>query len=315
MFSCLSTKFRNNAKASSDFEHFFPFILQVLQKWGEYAQDVQFILQRSALDKANNPHPNAPLSPQPTRSKFSASTKAQSAEPPAVWKPPPPAASYPGNGVRSKESGGARLSPDSGRGSDRTGSDSSNSYPDHNSRPSHNGYNIPKSSSASQMPSNTGGGVPDTAGTYGFTKQQSMPALRPPAYRPPPGPARNSSPAEPPPYREPPPPGSVRPPHYSPPPTHRAAHLSRHPSRSSLGGSRGYPQHHGLPYRQQQQPPSSQQAQPPSFTNYQGYHQPTSTDFSELMNLVTAQQSTLQNQHSDMKQVHSFYFLFGVRAH
>ena len=115
---------------------------------------------------------------------------------------------------------------------------------------------------------------------YGFTKQHSMPALRPPpAYRPPPGPSaqsgRNSSPAEPPPYREPPPPeqagsaryrgpspnGPVRPPHYSPPPTHRTPHLSRHPSRGSLiGAPRGaaststYPQHqqHGLPYRQQQ---------------------------------------------------------------
>ena len=156
-------------------------------------------------------------------------------------------------------------------------------------------YNIPKSSSAAQMPSSS-----DTAGTYGFTKQQSMPALRPPAYRqPPPGPSntgRNSSPAEPPPYREPPPPGSVRPPHYSPPPTHRTPHLSRHPSRSSMGASArgaGYPQHHGLPYRQQQQPQS--------YTNYGGYN--PSTDFSELMNLVTAQQSTLQNQHSDMKQV------------
>jgi hypothetical protein len=119
---------------------------------------------------------------------------------------------------------------------------------------------------------------PDAA--YGFAKQHSMPALRPPpAYRPPPGPSaqqsgRNSSPAEPPPYREPPPAetsvryrgpspqnGPVRPPHYSPPPTHRTPHLSRHPSRGSLiGAPRGaqassnYPQHqqHGLPFRQQQ---------------------------------------------------------------
>ena len=122
---------------------------------------------------------------------------------------------------------------------------------------------------------------PDAA--YGFAKQHSMPALRPPpAYRPPPGPSaqqsgRNSSPAEPPPYREPPPAetsvryrgpspqnGPVRPPHYSPPPTHRTPHLSRHPSRGSLiGAPRGaqassnYPQHqqHGLPFRQQ---PSTQ---------------------------------------------------------
>lgn len=181
-----------------------------------------------------------------------------------------------------------------------------------------NGFhnNIPKSSSASQMPSN-----PDAA--YGFAKQHSLPALRPPpAYRPPPGPSaqsgRNSSPAEPPPYREPPPPeqaasaryrgpspnGPVRPPHYSPPPTHRTPHLSRHPSRGSLiGAPRGdprggpssstYPQHqqHGLPYRQQQ---NTQQ-----YPTYQSY-QPT--DFSELMNLVSAQQTTLQSQQAEIKQ-------------
>ena len=163
------------------------------------------------------------------------------------------------------------------------------------------------------MPSSGGLQQDNVSATYGFTKQQSMPALRPPAYRqPPPGPARNSSPAEPPPYREPPPPGSVRPPHYSPPPTHRSTHLSRHPSRSSLGGSRGnnsggFPQHHGLPYRQQQQthpnyppPPASNYPPPPASSS--------STDFSELMNLVTAQQSTLQNQHSDMKQVKHRFF-------
>jgi len=131
------------------------------------------------------------------------------------------------------------------------------------------------------------------------------------AYRPPPGPAsggRNSSPAEPPPYREPPPPElryrgpspsdrggqhpptSVRPPHYSPPPTHRTPHLSRHPSRGSLvGGPRGYPQH-GLPYRQQQTQP---------YSNYQSY-QPT--DYSELMNLVSVQQTTLQSQQAEIKQ-------------
>jgi len=40
---------------------------QVLQKWGEYSQDVQFILQRSALDAGSRP---GPLSPTPQRSKF-----------------------------------------------------------------------------------------------------------------------------------------------------------------------------------------------------------------------------------------------------
>ena len=144
------------------------FLLQVLQKWGEYAQDVQFILQRSALDKANS---TAPLSPPAPRAKLGlgpgqgpGGQKSASAEPPAVWKPPPPAASYPGSGPVSnpgpgvpgaKNGVGARLSPDSGRGSDRTGSDSSNSYPDHHSRLASqvNGFhnNIPKSSSASQV--------------------------------------------------------------------------------------------------------------------------------------------------------------------
>ena len=142
--------------------------MQVLQKWGEYAQDVQFILQRSALDKANS---TAPLSPPAPRAKLGlgpgqgpGGQKSASAEPPAVWKPPPPAASYPGSGPVSnpgpgvpgaKNGVGARLSPDSGRGSDRTGSDSSNSYPDHHSRLASqvNGFhnNIPKSSSASQV--------------------------------------------------------------------------------------------------------------------------------------------------------------------
>ena len=138
-------------------------------------------------------------------------------------------------------------------------------------------FSIPKSSSASQMPTSTAAtNWSETNGVYGFTKQQSMPALRPPAYRPPPpgpsGPGRNSSPAEPPPYREPPPPGSaenrfrgqsptrsgqypVRPPHYSPPPTHRTPHLGRHPSRGSLVGAPRNYQQHGLPYRQQQMPP------------------------------------------------------------
>ena len=137
-------------------------------------------------------------------------------------------------------------------------------------------YSLPKSSSASQMPTSTASHWSEANGVYGFTKQQSMPALRPPAYRPPPpGPSvgRNSSPAEPPPYREPPPPESsryrgpspsrssqypVRPPHYSPPPTHRTPHLGRHPSRGSLiGAPRNYQQQqpHGLPYRQQQMPP------------------------------------------------------------
>ena len=135
---------------------------------------------------------------------------------------------------------------------------------------------------------------PQDSAAYGFSKQHaSMPALRPvpPAYRPPPssGPLRNSSPAEPPPYREPPAVRTVRPPHYSPPPTHRTPHLSRHPSRGSLVGppsNRGN-YHGGLPYRNQ--------------TQQQNFYQPT--DYSELMNLVSAQQNQLQSQENDIKQV------------
>ena len=45
-----------------------PMFVQVLQKWGEYAQDVQFILQRSALDGAAAAAAAAAAksSPQPT---------------------------------------------------------------------------------------------------------------------------------------------------------------------------------------------------------------------------------------------------------
>ena len=98
--------------------HFF--VVKVLNKWGEYSQDVQFILQRSALDglKSNAtaptgapivqggnlmspqlqranfggvPGPPAPINNQPGQIRGSGvMTKAQSAEPPAVWKPPPP---------------------------------------------------------------------------------------------------------------------------------------------------------------------------------------------------------------------------------
>ena len=85
---------------------FFDFLFQVLHKWGEYSQDVQFILQRSSLDGGNRG--GGPLSPPLQRSKFgpttgaangpqqqqqqpAQNTKARSVEPPppAVWKPPP----------------------------------------------------------------------------------------------------------------------------------------------------------------------------------------------------------------------------------
>ena len=100
----------------------------MLNKWGEYSQDVQFILQRSALDGMKNNATGAPtggpvvsggqlMSPQLQRSNFGGVpgppapsgtqpgqtrssgvlTKAQSAEPPAVWKPPPQHGAMPGN--------------------------------------------------------------------------------------------------------------------------------------------------------------------------------------------------------------------------
>ena len=88
----------------------FKIKFQVLHKWGEYSQDVQFILQRSSLDGGNKGV--GPLSPPLQRSKFgpnpgglgqvpplqqqqqqqpAQNTKARSVEPPppAVWKPPP----------------------------------------------------------------------------------------------------------------------------------------------------------------------------------------------------------------------------------
>lgn len=380
----LIERWRNNERLLAPQEH----PLKVLQKWGEYSQDVQFILQRSALDgKAQSA---APLSPPAQRTgKFLGPAgaqplqqqqqqqqqvrKAKSAEPPAVWKPPPPnhnPAATTGGGNPSRGPGypdasaAARLSPDSGRGSDKTGSDTSNGYNENGqartkpatSQPSQqpqqqqpqmvNGLPpmIPRSASASQMPwssqpqqpgYHTGGmGLPPPSAAggydaaYGFTKQTSLPTLRPPAYRPPPHVGRNPSPADPPPYREPPQPGMVgnryggrqpggpvpssptggqrypvRPPHYSPPPTHRTPHLSRHPSKSSLmqghgGQQRGGPyppQNHGLPYRQQQQ----MHLQSGPRNHIQGT---TPTDYAELVNLVSAQQTTLHSQHAEIKQ-------------
>ena len=109
--------------------HFFAFF-QVLNKWGEYSQDVQFILQRSALDGTKNNAATTTgsamvsggqlMSPQLQRPNFGGVpgpppasgtqpgqvrntgviTKAQSAEPPAVWKPPPPHGSMTGKFIR-----------------------------------------------------------------------------------------------------------------------------------------------------------------------------------------------------------------------
>ena len=76
--------------------------------------------------------------------------------PAAVWKPPPNghAAKYPagaGAGAAGNGEAAARLSPDSGRGSDRTGSDTSNSYSDKEQHGGgHGGH--PKSHHPSHLP-------------------------------------------------------------------------------------------------------------------------------------------------------------------
>lgn len=425
----LIESWRNNERLLAPQEH----PLKVLNKWGEYSQEVQFILQRSSLDGMKNPgmlqpglhhpghqfkQPGPMLSPQMSRANlgppahpYAAATasgirpphhsagppgamggllaKAPAAshptttmgEPPAVWKPPPPGYPPPpqGHGGHTRKGGpyhpasgsaaaaasnnnhnevGARLSPDSGRGSDKTGSDTSNSYTENNKDSSsslknnngsssskkqqvvtasqNGGYNgnVHRSQSTSQMGWGRlgGGGQQTEESPYGFSKQTSVPVLKgggalpPPAYKPPPNPASSissASPADqPPPYREPPPPpgggrmlrqasspssglpqpqSTVRPPHYSPPPTHKT-HLSRHPSRTSLVGAAGgaigasgvgSSSSSSLARTQHHHPrgkvPSNQQQHPP-------------TEMTELLNLVTAQQSTLQAQQADIRQ-------------
>ena len=197
---------------------------------------------------------------QPSQMKKSSTFSGQMSQA-AIWKAPPGVVSSKQPMVTSMSTGrlqemrpdNARLSPDSGRGSDPTGSDTSNfsdqekmrsgsSQTSHQvTRPSHNlsGYTPPGwqvRSARFTSPSPDRGG--DTV-SYGYSGGR----CQPPAYRPPPQPAsvRNCSPAsDPPPYRDPPPPpGSSpsrppRPPHYSPPPQHRdvRGHKGASPGRS-----------------------------------------------------------------------------------
>ena len=114
---------------------------QVLAKWGEYSHDVQFILQRSPLDSSKT------TSPAPTKSdsksfNSSAGANLSSSGPaphggltqPAIWKSPPSSLGMGGkpplggrpDGRPGAQDSAARLSPDSGQGSDPTGSDTSN---------------------------------------------------------------------------------------------------------------------------------------------------------------------------------------------
>ena len=183
----------------------------------------------------------------------------------AIWKAPPgvvnskPLVSSVSTGrLQEMKADNARLSPDSGRGSDPTGSDTSN-FSDQEkvrsgggggggavTRPGYPGYTPPGWQVRSARFSSP------SPESYGYSGGARCGPPPPPAYRPPPQPSsyRNNSPAsDPPPYREPPPaPGSsrthpaspspgrqglggrppphpsqavVRPPHYSPPPQHR----------------------------------------------------------------------------------------------
>ena len=264
-------------------------MFQVLAKWGEYSNDVQFILQRSPLDPSKSPGSPAPkeaaakqgaLPPavpggQPMKKSTTFSGPLPSHQP-AIWKSPPGVMSHKPM-VSSVSSGrlsdlsrpfppdtgltGARLSPDSGRGSDPTGSDTSNFSDQEKARhvrssQAVSGYTPPGwQVRSARFTSPSPDRQQQDHSLYGYS--------RPPAYRPPPhvGPSsllRNSSPADPPPYREPPPPPttcptspsmsrggpSVRPPapHYSPPPHHRdirGIHKGPSPGRSTSHNMRG----------------------------------------------------------------------------
>ena len=87
--------------------------------------------------------------------------------PAAVWKPPPNghAPKYPAGAGAGNGEAAARLSPDSGRGSDRTGSDTSNSYSDKEQHGGHGGH--PKSH-PSHLPA---AGLPPPPNPNGSGKQ------------------------------------------------------------------------------------------------------------------------------------------------
>ena len=238
--------------------------MQVLAKWGEYSNDVQFILQRSPLD-ASKPAGEGKTGQQQMKKSSTFSGEMTQA---AIWKAPPGAvnskplvSSVSAGRLQEMKADNARLSPDSGRGSDPTGSDTSNFSDQEKARSGGSGGGG-GGGGAVTRPGGFPGYTPPgwqvrsarfsspSPESYGYSGAGRCPPP-PPAYRPPPQPAsyRNSSPAsDPPPYREPPPPpgsrthpaspspgrqggggrppphpnqGVVRPPHYSPPPQHR----------------------------------------------------------------------------------------------
>jgi len=386
----LIERWRNNERLLAPQEH----PLKVLAKWGEYSNDVQFILQRSPLDSSKSP-----TSPSPQKAAKPSDGKAPNNVPPppstysqnqvkksstfsgqlnqaAIWKTPPgvsqkPVVSSISTGrlqeIKTPLQDGARLSPDSGRGSDPTGSDTSNFSDQEKAR---SGGAVPRTShlppSGYQPPGWPGYGQrtrftspsPDrsTDPAYGYSQARS--GNNPPAYRPPPQPGfsqgRNASPADPPPYREPPPPpGSssktrgpvptsptqgrhvpipskglppphpnsppnyaphsptpprsqqfVRPPHYSPPPHHRE--IRGHPKGPSPGRSlpsrvQGSPARgHSSPTRTPNWVQRPQSGDPYNRFSMQQSGLPKS-DYSDLMNLVSAQQTRLQSQHAEIK--------------
>jgi len=194
----LIERWRNNERLLAPQEH----PLKVLAKWGEYSNDVQFILQRSPLDPATKP----PASPSPGKETKAgpggrrwggpgSSPGAGAGQTAAIWKSPPgvaaskPLVTSPAP-ARLPDLSNPRLSPDSGRGSDPTGSDTSNFSDQEKARrgdqpPPHPalrssqvpGYTVPgwAQGARSRFTSPSPDRAPDTL--YGFS-------ARPPAYRP-----------------------------------------------------------------------------------------------------------------------------------
>lgn len=336
----LIERWRNNERLLAPQEH----PLKVLAKWGEYSNDVQFILQRSPLDVSKSPGSPSPkessqhlMKKSPT---FSGSISGSSNNQAAIWKSPPgvltnkPVVSSMSSGRLSELTGSRhvshvspdsnpRLSPDSGRGSDPTGSDTSNFSDQEKARV---GGARPSQTPAGYTPPVWQMRTPDTSTMYGFSARSL-----PPAYRPPPQPQhpgyRNSSPgpaSDPPPYREPPPPPGgragatatspvmgrhvsglphvplspspvVRAPHYSPPPHHRdiRAHKGPSPGRNVTS--------HGMSPSRGQASPSRAITQWSGPSHSRFSHQGGKSDYSDLMSLVQAQQTRLQSQQAEIK--------------
>jgi len=346
----LIERWRNNERLLAPQEH----PLKVLAKWGEYSNDVQFILQRSPLDPVSK-SPSSPAQPEAQGPAYPGMKKSPTFPgtlPPsnqaAIWKSPPgvvsskPVVSASSSRLSELASAAsasrhlspevsARLSPDSGRGSDPTGSDTSNFSDQEKARgaqgvrSSHQapvqGYTPPgwaglRPGARLTSPS------PDRGPEYGYSQARGGPSL-PPAYRPPPPALRNASPAsvsDPPPYREPPPPppgargpasphpgrhvsGLPRAPHYSPPPHHRElrGHKGPSPGRSVTSQGQGPRGVSSSPSRGQASPSRSWSQAPSSLQWPQQRYPQGKSDYGDLMSLVQAQQTRLQSQQAEIK--------------